>query len=73
MEARQELLRHQLSVQTVQDTIGTNLALGMGVGFVDEMNDVAEDMQAAVPTTLDGPQVDMGGVVAGTRAATELP
>ena len=39
----------------------------MGVGFVDEMNDVAEDMQAAVPTTLDGPQVDMGGVVGGNK------
>jgi hypothetical protein len=52
--------------QLFRDTIGANLALGLGEGFVGEMNDVAEDMQSAVPTTLNGPSVNVGGVVGGS-------
>ena len=52
-----------------RDTIGANLALGLGEGFTDEMNDVAEDMQGAVPTTLDGPSVNVGGVGGGSSGS----
>ncbi len=34
-----------------RDTIGKNLAAGIGVGFEDEMTDVNAAMQAAVPTS----------------------
>lgn len=40
-----------------RDEIGTNLALGIGVGFTDEMQDVAEEMQNAIPKNFD---VDVG-------------
>lgn len=33
--------------------IGENMGLGMGVGFVDSMQDVARDMRGAIPTDFD--------------------
>lgn len=36
-----------------RDEIGNNLALGIGIGFVDEMKNVTQQMQDAIPTTLD--------------------
>ena len=36
-----------------RDEIGKNLALGIGVGFSDEMNSVANDMADAIPTEFD--------------------
>ena len=36
-----------------RDTIGENLALGIGVGFSDTMTDVTKDMQNALPTSFD--------------------
>lgn len=36
-----------------RDTIGENLALGIGVGFSDTMADVTKSMQNALPTSFD--------------------
>lgn len=36
-----------------RDTIGKNLALGLGEGFTDEMKNVANEMQSSVPTDFD--------------------
>jgi len=36
-----------------KEEIGKNLALGVGEGFSDEMEDVIKDMQNAMPTELD--------------------
>lgn len=36
-----------------RDTIGANLALGLGEGFSDTMGDVTADMQKAIPTEFD--------------------
>lgn len=36
-----------------RDQIGKNMALGIGEGFKDEMNAVADDMQDAIPTDFD--------------------
>ena len=55
-----------------RDSIGANLALGLGLGFEDEMNKVADQMQAAVPTTLDAGGISLNGVN-GTVAATSGP
>lgn len=42
-----------------RDQIGKNLALGIGEGFSDEMDDVSKAMQSAIPTSLDGPGIDV--------------
>lgn len=36
-----------------KNKIGKNLALGLGVGFVDEMNKVSKEMQKSIPTDFD--------------------
>ena len=36
-----------------KDEIGTNLALGVGEGFADTMEEVSADMQGAIPTEFD--------------------
>ena len=36
-----------------RDEIGTNLALGIGEGFGDTMNEVSRDMANAIPTEFD--------------------
>jgi phage-related protein len=36
-----------------RDEVGKNLALGVGEGFTDSMDDVVKDMQNALPTSLD--------------------
>lgn len=36
-----------------RDQIGANLALGLGEGFEDTMDDVTKDMQSALPTSFD--------------------
>ena len=36
-----------------KDQIGTNLALGIGEGFTEEMNNVSDLMQNAIPTDFD--------------------
>ena len=36
-----------------RDEIGLNMAAGIGVGFEDEMDKVAKDMQNAMPTDFD--------------------
>jgi phage-related protein len=42
-----------------RDQIGKNMALGIGVGFADKMDDVGKAMQEAIPTTLDAPDLDI--------------
>lgn len=48
------------------DTIGSNMALGIGEGFEDEMVDVTRNMESAIPTTFgvagSARQLNMGGV-----------
>jgi phage-related protein len=41
-----------------RDQIGKNLALGIGDGFTDEMDAVAKDMNDAMPTSLDMPDLN---------------
>lgn len=36
-----------------RDVIGKNLALGIGLGFADEMKNVSKQMQSALPTSFD--------------------
>ena len=36
-----------------EDQIGKNLALGIGEGFTDEMDNVATDIENAIPTDFD--------------------
>lgn len=36
-----------------RDEIGENLALGLGEGFTDTMQDVTDDMQSSIPTSFD--------------------
>lgn len=36
-----------------RDEIGTNLALGIGEGFSDTMDDVTQEMANAIPTEFD--------------------
>lgn len=36
-----------------RDEVGKNLALGLGVGFTDEMQNVTDNMSAAIPTKFD--------------------
>lgn len=36
-----------------RDQVGKNLALGIGLGFTNEMKEVTEDMQNAIPTNFD--------------------
>jgi len=36
-----------------RDSIGKNLALGLGEGFADEMDSIAKEMQGAIPTEFD--------------------
>lgn len=47
------------SPSTVFADIGENSGLGVGVGFTRIMKDVSEDMQDAIPTNLDGPEIDV--------------
>jgi hypothetical protein len=37
----------------MRDTVGKNLALGIGVGFENEMETVAKQMQDSIPTSFD--------------------
>jgi phage-related protein len=43
------------SPSTVFAGVGKNMALGLGIGFANEMNAVANDMQDAIPTSFDDP------------------
>lgn len=48
----------------MRDEIGKQLALGIGVGFSDEMDDVSKQMEDAVPTSFDT-SVDLNTDVSG--------
>lgn len=47
------------SPSTVFAEIGDNMALGLGKGFGDSMKNVTEDIKGAVPTKLDGPEINI--------------
>ena len=56
------------SPSTVFAEVGKNMALGVGVGFGEQMNKVADDMQNAIPLEFDVPDFDIfGGVTTGSR------
>lgn len=50
------------SPSTVFAGIGTNMGLGIGVGFADAMKLVEEDMKKAIPTEFDGLNIDVDAV-----------
>jgi len=50
------------SPSTVFAEIGDNMALGLGGGFTDSMKGVTEDIKGAIPTNLDGPEIDIPDV-----------
>ena len=43
------------------DMFGKNMAAGIGVGFDEEMDNVCKAMQDAIPTSLDGPDIELDG------------
>ncbi|MCI8537870.1 MAG: phage tail tape measure protein [Oscillospiraceae bacterium] len=47
------------SPSTVFAGIGEDSGRGVGVGFANIMKSVSEDMQDAIPTNLDGPEIDI--------------
>lgn len=50
------------SPSTLMRGVGGDMARGIGVGFEDAMDKVAEDMQNAIPTRFDmNPGLDVGG------------
>lgn len=50
--------------RVMRDQVGKYLAEGVGIGFTDEMNSVAKDMQNAIPTSFD-----VGAQINGSPAA----
>jgi len=50
------------SPSTVFAGIGTNMGMGIGVGFTDAMKLVEEDMKKAIPTEFDGLNIDVDAV-----------
>ena len=50
------------SPSTVFAEIGDNMALGLGGGFTDSMKGVTEDIKGAIPTNLDGPEINVPDV-----------
>ncbi len=46
--------------------IGDNMALGIGEGFADEMDSVTKNMEGAIPTSFDLPEVNTPDVSYGT-------
>ncbi len=47
------------SPSTVFAEIGDNMALGLGGGFGEGMKGVTEDIKGAIPTDLDGPEINI--------------
>jgi len=43
------------------DLFGKNMAAGIGVGFEDEMQEGCKTMKDEIPTSLDGPDIDLDG------------
>lgn len=52
-----------------------NMGQGIGVGFERAMDEVAEDMQNAIPTSFDTPGINMGDVTGshGGLAVSGMP
>lgn len=48
-----------------EETIGKNLALGLGEGFTNEMDSVTDEMQNAIPTSFD---TDVTGSISGSSS-----
>lgn len=53
-----------------RDQVGKNIALGIGVGFSDEMEEVSREMQEAIPTSLDLPDIKAGDVRIGSSGSS---
>jgi phage-related protein len=50
------------SPSTLFAGLGENMGQGLGIGFENAMDDVAKDMQDAIPATFDMPGLNVGGV-----------
>jgi len=61
------------SPSTVFAGIGSNMGLGIGVGFTDAMRGVEDDMKKAIPTKFDGPSIDVDAVSQGVSGAITHP
>ena len=48
-----------------RDQVGKNIALGIGVGFSDEMETVSQEMADAIPKSFDLPDINAGEVKIG--------
>lgn len=59
------------SPSTVFAGIGTNMGMGIGVGFANAMKLVEEDMKKAIPTEFDGLNIDVDAVSRLTSASNE--
>ena len=63
------------SPSTLFAGLGENMGQGIGVGFERAMDEVADDMQNAIPTTFDTPGINMGDVTGshGGLAVSGMP
>ena len=56
-----------------RDQIGANLALGIGEGFSEEMDDVAREMADSIPSSFDvSPTINSGVRFADSRAESDM-
>lgn len=56
-----------------RDQIGANLALGIGEGFSQEMDDVAREMADSIPSSFDvSPTINSGARYADSRAESDM-
>ncbi len=56
----------------MRDEVGKNLALGLGMGFTDEMKDIAKEMQESIPTNFDmQPEVSYNSLITNNRTVTD--
>ena len=62
------------SPSTLFAGLGENMAQGLGLGFGDQMNQVAKDMQSAIPTDfgLDA-RMNLGGTATGRTGLSNAP
>ncbi|MDD4487016.1 MAG: hypothetical protein PHG62_09945, partial [Proteiniphilum sp.] len=63
------------SPSTLFAGLGENMGQGIGVGFERAMDEVADDMQNAIPTAFDTPGINMGDVTGshGGLAVSGMP
>lgn len=61
-EKLEDSLKIKSPSRVMRDRVGKNIALGIGVGFSDEMEKVSEEMADAIPKSFDLPDINAGEV-----------